>query len=149
MGNKIFFTAGRMSSCFNISSNTLEWTYKSTESYNYMTNKVVVNNGVVFLYGDNRFVGLDANTGEKLYQGDIQCGNANAFNGYVYVIARDAKLYILNIKTGKTLHRIVCPEKYTTNTGFFTACKPQVYGDKLYVFGNYHAYCYDAVPKEE
>lgn len=56
---------------------------------------------------------------------------------------------ILNIKTGKTLHRIVCPEKYTTNTGFFTACKPQVYGDKLYVFGNYHAYCYDAVPKEE
>jgi outer membrane protein assembly factor BamB len=147
--NKIFFTAGRMASCYNISSNTIEWTYKSTESYNYMTNNVVVNEGVVFLYGDNRYVGLDANTGEKLYQGDIQCGNANAFNGYVYVIARDAKLYILDIKTGKTLHRIICPEEYTSRTGFNTYCKPQVYDDKLYVFGNYHAYCYDAEPKEE
>lgn len=147
--SKIVFTCGRISSCYNIATNTIDWTYKSTESYNYMTNQVVVNNDIVFLYGDNRYVGLDAQTGKKLYQGDIQCGNADAFNGYVYVIGRDAKLYILDIKTGKTLHRIICPEEYTTNTGFNTYCKPQVYGDKLYVFGNYHAYCYEAVPKEE
>lgn len=149
VGNKIFFTAGRMSSCYDVCSNSFEWTYKSTESYNYMTNNVVVNDGVAFLFGDNRFVGLNAETGEKLYQGDIQCGNANAFNGFVYIIARDAKLYILDIKTGKTLHRIICPEEYTSHSGFNTYCRPQIYGDKLYVFGNYHAYCYDAEPVEE
>lgn len=149
VGHKIYFAAGRMSCCYNITLNTIDWTYKSTESYNYMTNNVVVDDNIVFLYGDNRYVGLNAKTGEKLYQGNIQCGNANAFNGYVYIIARDAKLYIVDIKTGKTLHRIICPEEYTSRTGFNTYCKPQVYGDKLYVFGNYHAYCYDAVPKEE
>ena len=148
-GDKIYAACGLTTICYNLNTQNIDWTYKSTESYNYMTNNVVVNNGIVFLYGDNRYVGLDANTGEKLYQGDIQCGNANAFNGYVYVIARDAKLYILDIKTGKTLHRIICPEEYTSRTGFNTYCKPQVYDDKLYVFGNYHAYCYDAEPKEE
>lgn len=147
--DKIFAACGLTTVCYNLNTQTVEWTYKSTESYNYMTNNVVVNDGVVFLYGDNRYVGLDAQTGKKLYQGDIQCGNADAFNGSVYVIGCDAKLYILDIQTGKILHRIICPEEYTTNTGFNTYCKPQVYGDKLYVFGNYHAYCYEAVPKEE
>lgn len=148
-GDRVFAACGLTTICYNLNTQTIDWTYKSSESYNYMTNQVVVNNNVVFLYGDNRYVGLDAQTGKKLYQGDIQCGNADAFNGNVYVIGRDAKLYILDIKTGKTLHRIICPEEYTTNTGFNTYCKPQVYGDKLYVFGNYHAYCYEAVPKEE
>jgi len=148
-GDKIYAACGLSTICYNLDTQVIDWTYKSTESYNYMANHVVVNDGVVFLYGDNRFIGLDAQTGEKLYQGNLQCGEANAFNGYVYVIARDAKLYILDIKTGKTLHRIICPEEYSTHTGFLTYCKPQVYGDKLYVFGNYHAYCYEAVPKEE
>ncbi len=147
--DRVFAAYGLSTICYNLNTQAIEWTYNSTESHNYMTNDVIVNNNTVFLFGSNRYVGLDANTGKKLYQGDIQCGNANAFNGYVYVIGRDAKLYILDIKTGKTLHRIICPEEYTSRTGFNTYCKPQMYGDKLYVFGNYHAYCYDAVPKEE
>jgi len=151
--DKIYATCGLTTICYNLNLNIIEWTYKSTESYNYMTNHVVVNDSIVFLYGDNRYVGLNAETGDKLYQGDIQCGNANAFNGYVYVIGRDGYLYILDIKTGKTLHRITCPERalpYPKWGGdFFTACKPQVYGDKLYVFSCTSAYCYDAVPKEE
>ena len=151
--DKIYAACGLTTICYNLNTQGLDWTYKSKEAYNYMTNRIVVNDGVVFLYGDNRFVGLDANTGEKLYHGDIQCGNANAFNGYVYIVARDARLYILDIKTGKKLHRITCPERALPNPkwggGFFTACKPQVYGDKLYVFSCTSAYCYDAVPKEE
>lgn len=148
-GDKIYAACGLTTICYNLSSQTIEWTYKSTESYNFMTNDVIVNNNTVFLFGSNRYVGLNAETGEKIYQGDIGCGNANAFNGYVYIISNDGHMYILDIKTGKTLHRIICPEEYTSHTGFNTYCKPQVYGDKLYVFGNYHAYCYDAVPKEE
>ena len=118
-----------------------------------MTNDVVVNNGVVFLFGSNRYVGLNAETGEKIYQGDIGCGNANAFNGYVYIISNDGHMYILDIKTGKKLHRITCPERVLPNPKwggvFATGCKPQVYGNKLYVFSCTSAYCYDAVPKEE
>lgn len=148
-GEKLYAASSLTAICYNLNTQIIDWTYKSTESYNYMTNNVVVDDNIVFLYGDNRYVGLNAKTGEKLYQGNIQCGNANAFNGYVYIIARDAKLYIVDIKTGKTLHRIICPEEYISRTGFNTYCKPQIYGDKLYVFGNYHAYCYDAVPKEE
>ena len=147
-GGKIYAACGLTTICYNLNTQIIDWTYKSTESYNYMTNNVVVNNGIVFLYGDNRFVGLNAETGEKLYQGDNYCSEANAFNGYVYLIG-DSKLYILDIKTGKTLHRIICPEEYTINEGFNPYCIPTVYGDKLYVFGYYHAYCYEAIPKEE
>ncbi len=147
-GDKIYAACGLTTICYNLNTQIIDWTYKSTESYNYMTNNVVVNNGIVFLYGDNRFVGLNAETGEKLYQGDNYCSEANAFNGYVYLIG-DSKLYILDIKTGKTLHRIICPEEYTINEGFNPYCIPTVYGDKLYVFGYYHAYCYEAIPKEE
>lgn len=144
--DNVFVSFGLSTICYNLNTQSIIWCYNSNESYNDMTNRIVVNDDIVFLYGDNRFVGLDAKTGQKLYQGNIQCANANAFNGYAYVIARDAKLYILDIKTGKTLHRIICPEEYTIHTGFLTSCKPKVYGDKLYVFGNYHAYCYEAAP---
>jgi len=146
--NRVYLACGRTTFCYNPNSESIEWSFSSLESYNYMANHIIVNNNIVFLYGDNRFIGLDSQTGKKLYQGDIQCGNANAFNDFVYIIGSDAKLYIIDIKTGKILHQITCPEKYTTHTGFLTGCKPHVFGDKLYVFGNYHAYCYDAVPKE-
>jgi outer membrane protein assembly factor BamB len=151
--DRIYVACGLTTICYNLNTNVVEWTYKSTESYNFMTNDVIVNNNTVFLFGSNRYVGLDAITGKKLYQGDIGCGNANAFNGFVYIISNDGKLYILDIKTGKKLHRITCPERALPNPkwggDFFTACKPQVYGDKLYVFSCTSAYCYDAVPKEE
>jgi len=145
---KVYLVYGRTSSCYNTITSTIEWTFTSVESFNFMTNHIVVNDNIVFLYGDNRYVGLNAETGEKLYQGDIQCGNADAFNGYVYIIGRDGYLYILDIKSGKQLHKITCPTKYTEHDGFSTGCKPQVYGDKLYVFSYKYAYCYDAEPKE-
>lgn len=148
-GDKVYAACGLTTICYNLNTLTVNWTYKSTESYNYMTNQIVVNDGIVLLYGDNRYVGLDAHTGEKLYQGDIQCAKANAFNGYAYIIGRDEYLYILDIKTGRKIHKITCPDKLNSGDGFHIACTPQVYGDKLLVFGYYHAYCYDAVPKEE
>ena len=151
--DKVFAACGLTTICYNLNTQTIDWTYKSTESYNYMTNNVVVNDGIVFLYGDNRYVGLDVQTGKKLYQGDIGCGNANAFNGFVYIISNDGHLYILDIKTGKKLHRVTCPERALPSPkwggDFFTGCKPQVYGDKLYVFSCISAYCYEAVPKED
>lgn len=144
--NKVYIVCGRTTFCYNPNSDSTEWSFSSVESYNYMANHIIVTEDVIFLYGDNRFIGLDAQTGIKLYQGDIKCSNANTFNGHVYIIGSDSKLYVLDIKTGKTLHQITCPEKIETSTGFLTSCKPQVYGDKLYVFGNYHAYCYKAIP---
>jgi hypothetical protein len=148
-GDKVYAACGLTTICYNLNTLTVNWTYKSTESYNYMTNQIVVNDGIVLLYGDNRYVGLDAHIGEKLYQGDIQCAKVNAFNGYAYIIGRDEYLYILDIKTGRKIHKITCPDKLKSGDGFHIACTPQVYGEKLFVFGYYHAYCYDAVPKEE
>jgi len=152
-GDKVYAACGLTTICYNLNTQTIDWTYKSTESYNYMANDVVVNNNIVFLFGSNRYIGLDAQTGEKIYQGDIGCGNVNAFNGYVYIISNDGYFYILDIKTNKKLHRIICPERALPNPQwggvFSTSCKPQVYGDKLYVFSCTSAYCYDAVPKEE
>lgn len=144
--NRVYFTCGRTTFCYNPNIDSIEWSFSSLESYNYMANHIIVNNNIVFIYGDNRYIGLDAQTGKKLYQGDIQCSNANAFNNFVYIIGSDAKLYIIDINTGRILNQITCPEKYVTHTGFLTGCKPHVFGDKLYVFGNYHAYCYKAIP---
>ncbi|MDD3079977.1 MAG: PQQ-binding-like beta-propeller repeat protein [Paludibacter sp.] len=147
--NKVFFVCGRETFCYNPNNESIEWSFYSQESYNYMANHILTNNNIVFLYGDNRYIGLDAQTGKKLYQGEIQCGNASIYNDFVYIIGSDAKLYIIDVNTGKVKVQIICPEKNVTNTGFLTGCKPRVFGNKLYVFGNYHAYCYDAVPKNE
>lgn len=140
--HKVFMSCGLTTICYNLDVGKIDWFYKSADSYNFMTNKILVSKNVVFLYGDNRYSGLDANLGKIIYQGDVQCGNANISDGFAYIIGRDSKLYMIDIETGKVLYRVTCPEESKSHTGFNTFCKPQVYGDKLYVFGNYHAYCY-------
>ena len=145
--NKVYMTSGRLATCLDLNTGDILWQFFSNEEYNYVAPRLSISDGVVFLYGENRFIGLDALSGKKLYQGNTQCGKGCASNGYAYIIGRDTKLYIIDIHNGSILHTITCPEKVTTGTGFVSGGIPQVHGDKLFVFGNYHAYCYDAIPK--
>jgi len=149
LNDKLFYTSGRVCACYNFEKMEKEWTYRSAEPFNYMANRLVVSDSIIFLHGPNRFIGLSTKFGTKVFQGDLMSsGGASIANGYVYVISNDSKLYILNAETGKIVQRIVCPEEYEKNPrGFGLASIPKVYGDKLYLFGNYHAYCYDATPK--
>ena len=48
-GDKVYAACGLTTICYNLITQTIDWTYKSTEAYNYMTNRIVVNDGVVFL----------------------------------------------------------------------------------------------------
>ena len=48
-GDKVYAACGLTTICYNLNTQTIDWTYKSTESYNYMANDVVVNNNIVFL----------------------------------------------------------------------------------------------------
>lgn len=128
--------------CINPHTNQIMWQYDSSEPVDFHTPLMCINSNVVFLYFNNRYAGLDAQTGHKLYQGDIECANADAFDGRVYLIGRRGYLHVLDIKTGKELHRITCPEMSKTGDGFSHGCKPQVHGDKLFVFSYTSAYCY-------
>jgi outer membrane protein assembly factor BamB len=138
---KVYFTSGRKCFCINPANGIQLWEFVSPEHVNFTAASILVQHNIVFLWGDNRYIGLDATTGEKRYQGDIECGNAEVNNGYVYIVSRDGKLYILNIKDGSQIAKIICPDKY-----FLTGCKPRVYENKLFVFDDHHAYCYEAVP---
>jgi outer membrane protein assembly factor BamB len=146
--NRVYMTCGRVATCLDLKTGDIIWQFFSDEYYNYAAPRLSISDGVVFLSGENRFIGLNALTGSKLYQGDLQCGNSTADKGFVYVMGRDVRLHILNIHNGYELHVITCPERVITGTGFVSGGKPQVHGDKLFVWGNYHAYCYDAIPKE-
>jgi len=140
--NKIYCTSGRKAFCIDPVSGKLLWEFSSTEHVNYTAQGLLVQNNVVFLWGDNRFIGLDATSGHLKYKGDIECGNAEVFGGQVYIISRDGHLYLLNIENGKLICKITCPDKY-----FLTGCKPQVFEDKLFVFDEHHAYCFNAFSK--
>ncbi|MBV5281590.1 MAG: PQQ-binding-like beta-propeller repeat protein [Paludibacter sp.] len=148
MDNRVYMTCGRTSTCLDPNTGGIIWQYFSEGYVNYATPRLSVSDGVVFLNGDNRYIGLDALTGKKLYQGDTQCANGDSFNGYMYIIGRDEYLYIVNIHTGKITAKITCPEKNPKSGGggFHIGCKPQVHGDKLYVFSYTSAYCYKATP---
>lgn len=140
--NKIYCTSGRKVFCIDPVIGKLLWKFNSSEPVNYTAQSLLVQNEVVFLWGDNRFIGLDATSGLLKYKGDIECGNAEAFGGQVYVISRDGNLYLLNIENGKPICKIKCPDKC-----FLTGCKPKVFEDKLFVFDDHHAYCFNAFSK--
>ena len=148
MDNRVYMTCGRTATCLDPIKGEILWQFFSEGYVNYATPRVSVSDGVVFLNGDNRFIGLDALSGKKLYQGDTQCANGDSFNGYTYIIGRDEYLYIIDIHTGKVVQKITCPEKNPKSggDGFHIGCKPQVYGNKLYVFSYTSAYCYKAIP---
>ena len=143
VNGKAYLTSGRKCYCIDLSCGRYLWSFYSSEHVNYTASCILVQDNIVFLWGDNRYIGLDAGTGTKKYQGDIECGNAEVYNGYVYIVSRDGKLYILDIKDGSQLAKIICPDKF-----FLTGCKPVVYDDKLFVFDDHHAYCYEAIPAE-
>lgn len=140
--NKIYCTSGRKAFCIDPADGKLLWQFNSAEHVNYAAQGLLVQNDVVFLWGDNRFIGLDATSGLLKYKGDIECGNAEAFGGQVYIISRDGNLYLLDIENGKVRCKIKCPDKY-----FITGCKPNVFEDKLFVFDDHHAYCFNAFLK--
>ncbi|HOG06060.1 MAG TPA: PQQ-binding-like beta-propeller repeat protein [Paludibacter sp.] len=142
-GDKLYFTSGRHAFCYDLEQNQIQWHFFSNEAYDYMAPLLIVSHDVVFLYGNNRYIGLDAQTGHKLYQGNTECAKADVFDGRVYLIGRMEQLHVLDIKTGRELHRITCPEDPKTGNGFHIGCKPQVHGDKLFVFSYTSAYCYD------
>lgn len=146
--NKVYMTCGRTATCLDINTEDILWQFFSNKHINYSASRLSISDGVVFLNGDNRIIGLNALTGSKLYQSDLQCGNAIADKGFAYVMGRDGKLHILNIHNEYELHVITCPERVITGNSFITGGIPQVHGDKLFVWGNYYAFCYDAIPKE-
>lgn len=106
MDNRVYMTCGRKATCFDPDTGEILWQFFSEGHVNYATPRLSVSDGVVFLNGDNRFIGLNALNGKKLYQGDTQCANADSFNGYTYLIGRDEYLYIIDIHTGKIAHKI-------------------------------------------
>lgn len=138
---KVYITSGRKCYCIDPLNGNNLWDFNSSENVNFTAPYLLVQENVVFLWGDNRFIGLDAATGTKKYQGDIECGNAEVYNGLVYIVSRDGKLYVINIKDGRQLAIIDCPGNY-----FLTGCKPRVYDNKLFLFDEHHAYCYKAIP---
>lgn len=140
---KAYLTSGRKCYCIDLSCGKYLWSFNSSEHVNFTASCILVQDNIVFLWGDNRYIGLDAGSGTRKYQGDIECGNAEVYNGYVYIVSRDGKLYILDIKDGSQLAKIICPDKF-----FLTGCKPRVYDDKLFVFDDHHAYCYEAISTE-
>lgn len=141
--DKIWLTCGRNAACISLESGNILWNYYSPESLNYLTTGICLDEDVLFLWGDNRFQALNAVSGEKMYQKNLECGNADVFEGVVYLIGRDAKLYCVDILTGNVIQSVSCPEvKRSMSTGFLTSCKPQVHQNHLYLFGNFHAYSY-------
>lgn len=138
---KVYLTSGRKCFCIDPLCGRYLWSFNSSEHVNFTASCLLVHKNVVFLWGDNRYIGLDAETGIKKYQGDIECGNAEVCNGYVYIVSRDGNLYIVSLEDGRRLAKIICPDKY-----FLTGCKPGLYDNKLFVFDDHHAYCYKAIP---
>jgi outer membrane protein assembly factor BamB len=145
--NKLFFTRGRTAYCFDCLKNEICWTFQSYEDADFAAPGVLVDNDVVFLWGTNRFIGLNAISGKKIYQGNIECGNADVYGGNVYIIGRDGKLYVLNINNGRIISIINSPEFRSGDSYFSTGCKPQVHHNKLFLFGRNHAFCYPAFPE--
>lgn len=140
--DKVFFTSGRKCYCSDPLNGRLLWNFLSADDVNFTASSILVQDGTVFLWGDNRYIGLNAESGKMIYQGNIECGNAEVFNGYVYIVSRDGSIYILNIMDGTLKAKIDCPNKY-----FLTGCKPRVFEDKLFLFDYHHAYCYRALPE--
>lgn len=141
--DKVWLTCGRNATCISLETGKILWNYYSPESLNYLTTGICLDEDVLFLWGDNRYQALNAFTGQKIYQNNLECGNADVFEGVVYLIGRDSKLYCVDINTGNVIQSVSCPEeKKIISTGFLTSCKPQVHKDHLYLFGNYHAYSY-------
>ena len=141
-GDKLYFTSGRHAFCYDLEQNQIQWHFFSNEAYNYMAPLLIVSHDVVFLYGNNRFIGLSAKTGEKLYQSDIECGGASVWNDSVCITSRDGNIYIVDIKTGRQTLKIEAPKNYELGT-YFATITPRIYNNKLFCVGEYHAYCYD------
>jgi outer membrane protein assembly factor BamB len=133
----IYCISGRKVFCLNPQTGTTEWTCQSTGIFNLITTDMLVDKKVLFLWGFNRYLGLDIKTGTSIYEHEITCGNAAVFDGLVYLISRDGELYIIDIQTGEIKQKISSPEN-----NFLTGCKPNVYEGKLYVFDYFNAYCY-------
>lgn len=134
----IYCVSGRKVFCLNPQTGTIEWTCKATDIFNFVTTDMLVDKDVLFLWGVNRYIGLDLKNGEIIYQHEITCGNAAVFDGIVYLISRDGKLYVVDILTGEIKQKISSPEN-----NFLTGCKPRVFERKLYVFDYFNAYCYN------
>ncbi|MEA4975267.1 MAG: PQQ-binding-like beta-propeller repeat protein [Paludibacter sp.] len=133
----IYCISGRKVFCLNPQTGTTEWTCQSTGIFNLITTDMLIDKDVLFLWGVNRYLGLDIKSGNTIYEHEITCGNAAVFDGQVYLISRDGELYIIDIQTGEIKQKISCPEN-----NFLTGCKPNVYENKLYVFDYFNAHCY-------
>lgn len=135
--NLIYCISGRKVFCLNPQTGTSEWTCQTTDIFNLITTDILADKGVLFLWGANRYIGLDIKTGQTIYEHGITGGNAAVFDGMVYLISRDGRLYIAEIQTGEIKQKISSPEN-----NFLTGCKPKVFEGKLYVFDYFNAYCY-------
>lgn len=135
--DKIYCVSGRKVYCLNPKTASSEWSCQTTEMYNFVTTDIVVDKDVLFLWGVNRYHGLDMKTGETIYDHEISCGNAAVFKGMVYMVSWDGLLYVIDILTGEKMQKISSPENH-----FLTGCKPHVFEGKLYVFDYFNAYCY-------
>lgn len=144
--DKVFMTSGRNSYCIDINSADLHWNYYSNVYNDYLTTGVSIDENVLLLYGQNSLMGLNKNTGELIFKNNnVSCSTITLYQGVAYIVGRDGVLYYVEAETGEILKKIKCPESVgSLGTGFQTGCKPRIFNNRVYLFGNFNAFCYPA-----
>jgi hypothetical protein len=92
------------------------------------------------------YMALDKSDGKILYRKkDAGFWWVAENKGNIYLNINE-NIHILDVDTGKTLAKIVCPEKATNGDGFNISAEPSFYDDKMYIMSYTTAYCYPAYP---
>lgn len=139
-GSKAVLTCGRNVYCYDLITNTLTWHITSSKIWNYMTPAIHLSDTVAFMYGDNMYLGVNINTGQKLYEKKFECANANILNKHVILICRAGNLNQIDKFSGEKKITYSISNLFP-NEEFSFGCKPHLYGSFVFAFGEKHAFC--------
>jgi outer membrane protein assembly factor BamB len=140
--NKIFLSRGITVQCYDYVLDKTDWIHHVDLKNTYASTEMLYADGVVFMWGTGGYYAFNATNGELIYQSLLECGNADVFDGIVYIAGQNGKLYLVDIKTGQQIREIKAPNNRLGDKSFSIGAKPQIHGDKLYMFTRYHAVCY-------
>lgn len=140
--NKIFLCRGKTVQCYDHVLDKTDWVQNVVLKNSSASTEMLYADNVLFMWGTGGYYAFNTTNGELIYRGTIECGNANVFDGIVYIIGQNGKLYLVDIKTGQQIKEIKAPNNNRGDMSFSTGAKPQIHEDKLYLFTRYYAVCY-------
>lgn len=147
LDRRVYFSLSSYTYCIDVDSGDIVW--RTTDSNpQAWASQMTYSNGVIFMCGPNDYVAFDVETGKELYSKFVGGYWAYAHGDYVYYHVREGYIYILELKTGKSVNKLTVPETPPHNT-YNVACPPTIYGDRLYVMSHSTAYCYPVYPWEK